>query len=123
MRFRFAVLLLPAALAASIVGACSNQGEGGVCDVRASNNGNDDCQSGLVCTPITGVNGARCCPQDRSTATTVECSISPGVGDASSALPDSATPTPEAGPDVAAEAAAPEAAADTGASASDATGQ
>jgi len=131
MRFRFAVLL-SALVAASVVGACSNEGEGQICDHRAGNNGNDDCQNGLICTQnLPGVNGDRCCPPDRSTATTPECALTtPGIGDASSALPDGTTPVADAAGDAPSEAAArgdaaPDALADAGATtdASDAAGQ
>jgi hypothetical protein len=106
MRFRLAVLLLSAAAAASIVAACSNQGEGEVCDRRAGNNGNDDCQSGLVC--VTTLVPARCCPPDRSTATTPACALgTPGIGDASSAPPDGAPPMSDAAGDAPADAGAP----------------
>lgn len=51
--------LFPALFVLSVIPGCSNQSEGERCgdDNNASNN--DDCQSGLVCTAIAGVN--RCC--------------------------------------------------------------
>jgi hypothetical protein len=78
-------------VALAIVCACSNQGEGEICDPDAGNAGNNDCQSGLVCTKSTlpGVAGFRCCPSDLTTATTAVCSISHGVADASPSPPDS----------------------------------
>jgi hypothetical protein len=51
--------------------ACSNQPEGGRCDTT---NGNDDCETGLVCTPASKLNigtkpghatSALCCPDQR----------------------------------------------------------
>jgi hypothetical protein len=100
MRFRFALLLVPAAVLLSAMGACSNQGEGRVCDFRAPNNGNDDCQSPLVCTQnIPGVNGSRCCPVDRSTSTVPECAGTPSLADANPAPPDGTTTVPDASSD------------------------
>ncbi|MGO9836065.1 MAG: hypothetical protein ACLP1X_17825 [Polyangiaceae bacterium] len=126
----------------AIVCACSNQGEGEICDPDAGNAGNNDCQSGLVCTKSTlpGVEGFRCCPSDLTTAKTAVCSISHGVADASPAPPDGG-PEPEAASvdapidvptEVAKEATTdspvdspedslPEAAADVGAAATDAS--
>jgi hypothetical protein len=99
MRFRFALLLVPAAVILSAMGACSGQGEGKVCDHRAPNNGNDDCQSPLVCTAnIPGINGDRCCPVDRSTSTAPECAGTPALADANPAPPDGTT-MPEASSD------------------------
>jgi len=87
----FCLVLL--ALAASSVGACSNQGEGQRCD---KNSGDSDCASGLVCTPYnaaassSGTGGAStagelaeyvCCPQSGS-ATTTACSGTGTVFDA-----------------------------------------
>jgi hypothetical protein len=85
-------------VALAIVCACSNQGEGEICDPDAGNAGNNDCQSGLVCTKSTlpGVEGFRCCPSDLTTAKTAVCSISHGVADASPAPPDGG-PEPDAG--------------------------
>lgn len=50
---------------------CGLQGLGDRCDTRSDNGGNDDCESGLVCTPAAELAGSasdRCCPADRSTA-------------------------------------------------------
>jgi hypothetical protein len=87
------LLRIPFWLAVSaLVLACNGQGEGEVCDKNAGNSGNDDCASGLVCTPNTqlaaGTVGARCCPVDVSKATTTVCQGTIGVLDASSAPPD-----------------------------------
>jgi hypothetical protein len=84
MRFRFVTLVIPFA-AALAFGACNGESEGQPCDRNAGNNGNDDCQSPLVCTP--GL--ARCCPVDRTQATTPECSLNSSTSDASPAPPDS----------------------------------
>jgi hypothetical protein len=85
MRLRFAALVLPV-LAALAFASCSNEGEGQPCSSQAGNSGNDDCQSGLVCTVVTA--GTRCCPQDRTTAKTSECALSSTAGgDASPAPP------------------------------------
>lgn len=97
MRLRFAVVLLPI-LAALAFASCSNEGQGQPCDPLAGNSGDDDCQSGLVCTPTSNA-GSRCCPQNRQTATAPECVLSSGTTDA-------ANPTP---PDAASESSPPDA--------------
>lgn len=92
------------AIVISYLGACSGQTEGERCDVRSDNNGTDDCASNLVCTPSGQLNGSdtdRCCPADRTTATTLVCQI-PSTGGIDAAPPgDSATG--EAGPDTGAD--------------------
>jgi hypothetical protein len=57
------------------LGGCQGQGEGEQCNRLAGNNGNDDCQSGLVCnTSVVSTPGfGRCCPTDRTQATTAIC--------------------------------------------------
>ncbi len=122
MRFRLALVFSSLAVALCF-GACSNQGEGEICDPNAGNGGNDDCQTGLMCTQIQGVDkGFRCCPGDRlNQATTAVCSISgssSALGDASSTAPDGTSPA-EAGAD-AAEASAPAADAGDASNATDA---
>ena len=60
------------ALAAS---GCTLHGEGDRCSVA---NGSNDCESPLVCTKrelLTGSTVDRCCPADRTQASTVECSV------------------------------------------------
>lgn len=93
---------LVALVALAWVGACSNQGEGGVCDINS-----DDCASGLTCQPITGSPVDRCCPPDRNTSTTQICQQSQtGVADANPPPQDSGSDA-EAGspaPDAVAEA-------------------
>jgi hypothetical protein len=63
--------------------ACSNQAEGERCE---SLQGNDDCQDGLICYQaalLIGTTSDRCCPQDRSQATTQVCrAATNGIGDA-----------------------------------------
>jgi hypothetical protein len=57
--------------------------EGERCDVRSDNAGNDDCQSGLRCTPKSELNGAQsdiCCPPSRASATTAICAQPPSPG-------------------------------------------
>ena len=123
MRPRLAFLLpVLAALAIIPFSACQNEGEGKPCDTQAGNGGNDDCQPPLICTTgltNTGANSARCCPQNRATATTPECAQATSVvnGDASSAPPDSSTAetsSPEAAQPEAAGDAPPESAAEAG---------
>jgi hypothetical protein len=133
MRSRFAFLLLPLVAALLLVsfGACQSEGEGQPCDTNAGNGGNDDCRSPLVCT--TGLNNAtdpRCCPQDRASATTPECSLSSSTFDGASPAPPDASTVETSSPESAAtEAAASEAGTDApaegaveaGSSASDAS--
>ena len=85
------LLAVPAFVAGVMLAACSDEGEGQPCDTRANNNGNDDCQAGLVCTAQASGGGPRCCPPDRSQATTPECALPSGGVDASSAPPDART--------------------------------
>jgi hypothetical protein len=83
----FSLLVVPVLAAGLVIPACSDESEGQPCDPRASNSGNDDCQSSLICTQVAA--GFRCCPQDRTQATTPECALPPtGLGDASPAPPD-----------------------------------
>jgi hypothetical protein len=107
-RLKPATLVLPLLLV-----TCSNQGEGERCSLRGENGGNDECQGNLICTN-SGLNGAvqggydgRCCPQDRTQATTTICqqAVSPAGGDAAvpptpdSGLSDTGGPVPEGGAD------------------------
>ena len=84
----FSLLVAPVLAAGLVVAACSDEGEGQPCDSQAGNNGNDDCQSGLTCQQIENTQGFRCCPPDRSQATTPECALPSGGVDASPAAPD-----------------------------------
>ena len=87
-RSGFVLLAVALVLAAiGIVTACSNQGEGEVCNIA---NGSDDCQTdqGLACydyRQLNNVTSDRCCPSDRSKATHPAC-VTPitisGAGDA-----------------------------------------
>jgi hypothetical protein len=69
---------------------CSGQGEGERCDIHADNNGKDDCAGDLLCTPGGQLNGSnntdRCCPSDRTTATTIVCQL-PAAGGIDAAPP------------------------------------
>jgi hypothetical protein len=113
MRHSLAFLLVTLSLAALVPAACSSEGQGQPCDPHAGNSGNDDCQSGLVCTQVSA-GGTRCCPQDRTTATAPECVLSSTTTDAANPTPPDSASTVEAGPE-----AAPEASTESGA---DATG-
>jgi hypothetical protein len=84
----FSLLAVPVLATGLVVAACSDEAEGQPCSHQAGNNGTDDCQSGLICQDIVGVQGPRCCPQDRSQATTPECALPSGGVDASPAPPD-----------------------------------
>jgi hypothetical protein len=103
-------LLWPSALAFTVLSACSGQGEGQLCSPNAGNQGNDDCQGGLVCvvSPQMYTLG-RCCPQDRSKATTAVCSPNSGGIDASPAPPDASSeqaPAAETGTDASSDSTA-----------------
>jgi len=74
--------------------ACSNYDEGERCE---SGNGNNDCVDGLQCTPKSQLTSPfnssdRCCPVDRSTATSAACAVptNPIAGEA--APPDDTGP-------------------------------
>ncbi len=82
----------------SLVFACSKQGEGERCDRRATNSGNEDCQSGLVCTARENLNGTiiapgestdegRCCPADRTLAVERICQQATGGIGSDSGIP------------------------------------
>lgn len=69
------------------IAACSNQGEGEVCDVL---NGNEDCADGLVCyrqADLNNVQSDRCCPSDRNTATHPACTTPKNIGGTDAAAP------------------------------------
>ena len=80
---------LPLLLFTALFVGCAGQGEGDLCNRLAGNNGNDDCQNGLVCdTSVTSTQGfGRCCPGDRALAKTAVCKGSSGGIDASPAPP------------------------------------
>ena len=111
-RIRFVGILM-ASLVGGIVtlAACSNQGEGDRCQAE---NGDDDCQSGLVCLAATqkAFNGGqglvnapynnsdRCCPFDRRTATHPACVLlNTTVTGADSAPPADTGPAADANTD------------------------
>jgi hypothetical protein len=80
---RFLSFLVALAAPLALSAACSGQGEGERCSTAADNNGNDDCAGSLVCYPKDKLNGSstdRCCPFDRTQATTVVCAIGSAVG-------------------------------------------
>lgn len=106
--------------------ACSNQGEGEFCDRFGDNGGNDECQSGLECTPVGSLNGqggqtaapttgsgtdnshlGRCCPPlaQRPNATTVICQLSPNPGGGDAAVPlETGVPSQDAAGDASTDA-------------------
>jgi hypothetical protein len=94
---------------------CQGQGEGEQCNRLAGNNGNDDCQSGLVCdTSVTSTPGfGRCCPTDRTRATTTVCKGTAGGINANPEPPEGgANATMESGASSSDGAAAADAAAE-----------
>lgn len=77
------------------IAACSNQGEGERCQFA---NGNDDCNTAdnLICYRKEDLNSDsdRCCPVDRTKATTAICTTPIGVGGADASAPaDTGPPT------------------------------
>ncbi|MBX3227146.1 MAG: hypothetical protein KIT84_35580 [Labilithrix sp.] len=86
--------------------ACSNQGEGEVCNIE---NDNADCKTdeGLVCYPFNQLNNVssdRCCPADRSRATHPACVTAIAVGGITDAqAPADTGPAPSETPDGGAE--------------------
>ena len=93
MRVRSALCFVVAALASVVLSSgCSSQGEGEFCDFA---NGNNDCQSNLVCVEqapglvgMTGITPSRCCPSDSTQATTSACMANVGGLDASNEVVD-----------------------------------
>jgi hypothetical protein len=78
------------------VAACSNGGEGDACNYLAENNGDDDCQDGLICWQAKTLNGAGtdlCCPPDRAQATTAACAIPATAPGVDAAIPADSGPT------------------------------
>jgi hypothetical protein len=64
------------ALTVAALAACDGQGQGDLCNTMAGSAGNNDCQSGLVCTPRQAIVASPygiCCPVDLSTATASNC--------------------------------------------------
>jgi hypothetical protein len=106
MRFVFRYVLPLVALGAVPVLAiafpgCSGQGEGERCDRQADDNGKGDCAGDLVCVKHEDLNGAstdRCCPADRSRATTPVCQLATAGG------LDAAPPPVDAAPDAQSDA-------------------
>jgi hypothetical protein len=76
----FLSLISAALLTAAIAPGCSNSSEGQPCSTLGSNQGDDECQSGLTCTAAAQLNGGGytkdvCCPTDRSQATMTICQL------------------------------------------------
>jgi hypothetical protein len=112
-RLALAAFVSLAGLGLGAVG-CSLQAEGERCSVA---NGSADCESPLVCTKrdlLTGSTVDRCCPADRSQATTAECAVT--FSGASDAGTSPTTPLVDAGPAVTDAANAADAASTTDAS-------
>ena len=76
--YRIIIVFLAVGLAGFVaLAACSNYAEGDRCE---SLNGNEDCVNGLQCTPKAQLSppfnsSDRCCPPDRTTATTPACTV------------------------------------------------
>ena len=117
---RFAPWVLGLVVVGSIAafgGACSGQGEGERCSTQADNNGDDDC-AGLKCWPAGQLNGSstdRCCPADRTQATTPVCAVQTATGIDAGGPVDSGSVT-DTGATEGGDAAKDSAGGDTGAS-------
>jgi len=70
-RSRLGFSLVATLALAAFAGACSNQGEGERCD---KDNGNLDCQSGLICRRIGAAKYDLCCPTADQTPSVPACS-------------------------------------------------
>ena len=88
MRVRSALFFAPCLVVVGFFAACDRQGEGQVCDPRAANNGDSDCQSGLTCQIIPGAANATCCPPNLAQATMAACGANHTLLDANTAPPD-----------------------------------
>jgi hypothetical protein len=80
--FLLVVVLCSVPVAIAFPG-CSGQGEGERCDIRADSNGDDDCAGDLKCFAAGSLNGSntdRCCPADRTQATTEVCKLPTASG-------------------------------------------
>ncbi len=80
----------------AVAAACSNQGEGERCE---ANNNNEDCRTdeGLICYPkeqLKTSSSDRCCPLDRTKATTTVCKTSVEVGGGDATAPADTGPPP-----------------------------
>ena len=76
------------------LGACAGQGEGQLCNPKAGNSGNDDCQSGLTCQsrPMIVMSPYGICCQPNGQSTTTACSVNgTSITDASPAPPPEAS--------------------------------
>jgi len=104
MRVRSIPVFAPYLVVLGLFAACNRQGEGQVCDPRAGNNGNDDCQTGLTCQTIPGATYATCCPPMLAQATASACGANHTVLDASTAPPDSSQGA-DGGPDASSQSA------------------
>jgi hypothetical protein len=139
VRKAFAAVLFLVPVGILSVPSCANQGEGERCDINAANNGSDDCNSGLVCTPpdqlrwpVTMDGGIAqrpstyiCCPPNGVAATTDVCkNMTPSIG-SDAAIMDDGSMMSEASSDVMSPSDAPnDSPADTSSDApTDATGQ
>jgi hypothetical protein len=71
MSLRFVTRVLCGLVVAFALACCQQQGEGAPCDTA---NGNNDCQSNLVCHP-TGNGVSRCCPST-GTSSSPDCNTS-----------------------------------------------
>lgn len=94
-KVRAALVVASVFAAIGIETACSNQGEGEVCNVA---NGSDDCETGqgLVCYDARQLNfttSDRCCPADRSKSTHPTCVTSTSVVGSDAAAPAETGPT------------------------------
>ena len=88
MRHPFVHATLAAFISLTLPGGCDVQGEGQILNAA---NGNNDCANGYTCTSPDvlppGINGARCCPGDRSLATSPACGASQAGPEAGTAAP------------------------------------
>ncbi len=119
-RHIFATLAVLVGGSLAVLPSCDNQHEGERCDISAGNNGNDDCQAGLVCTapdqlrwPVTTDGGIPqrpqtyiCCPPIGGTVqpTTDVCKSAGSMYGSDAALPMTDGSMPEASSEASSDA-------------------
>jgi hypothetical protein len=104
MSLRFATRVLRGLFVAFALACCQQQGEGAPCDTF---NGNNDCQSNLVCTNK-GNGVARCCPAT-GTSSSPDCAGNQSQTDANAVPNFDAMNTQESGVDASVQDGAPDA--------------
>jgi hypothetical protein len=123
--YRWVLALVSGALLAVLSASCTGQGEGERCQLA---NGNDDCQSGLVCYAASTItlpgttnqsNADICCPANRADSTEDICKTGNATPTSDASINDSSS-NPDTGTDASGDATGSDATGD--ATSSDASG-